>query len=60
MRTVAFDRKIAAPDGIHDRLEVNEYHPGDTRWVTIGQLFFGTMAAFALMALYVAFAWIEG
>ena len=60
MRTIAFERNASAPDGIHDRIEVNEYTPNDTRWVTIGQLFFGTMGAFALMILYVAFAWIEG
>lgn len=32
----------------------------DERMVTIGQLFLGTLGAFALMVLYVLFAWIEG
>ena len=41
-------------------MNVNEYRRTDTRWVTIGQIFFGTMAAFALLAMYVLFAWLEG
>lgn len=57
---LCFQRKTTAPDGIHDDIQFNEYIPDGTRWVTIGQLFLGTMGAFALMILYVAFAWIEG
>lgn len=41
-------------------MNIDEYKKTDTRWVTIGQLFAGTMMAFGLVALYVAFAWIEG
>ena len=57
---VMFQRHVNVPDGIHDHVEFNEYRPGDTRWVTIGQLVFGTFAAFALGLLYVGFAWLEG
>ena len=32
---------------------IDEYKRDDTRWVTIGQLFIGTMAVFGLMAAYV-------
>ena len=53
-------RREPAVDGIHNDIQFNEYVPADTRWVTIGQLFFGTIGAFALLAMYIAFAWIEG
>lgn len=57
---VMFQRHVNVPDGIHASVEFNEYRRTDTRWVTIGQLFCGSMLVFALVALYVAFAWLEG
>lgn len=41
-------------------MKFNEYKPDDTCWVTKRQFFGGTMAAFALLAMYVLFAWVEG
>ena len=53
-------RREPAVDGIHNDIQVNEYVPEGTRWVTIGQLFFCTMMAFLLIAAYVFVAWLEG
>lgn len=47
-----------ADDGIHDYITCHDYKP--ERLVTIGQLVLGTLGAFALMAMYVLFAWLEG
>lgn len=47
-----------ADDGIHDYITCNDYRP--ERLVTVGQLLLGTLFAVALMALYVAFSWLEG
>lgn len=53
-------RREPAVDGIHNDIQFNEYVPDGTRWVTIGQLFIGTMMAFGLIAAYVFVAWLEG
>ena len=53
-------RREPAVDGIHNDIQFNEYRDNGERWVTVGQLLFGTLAAFALVALYVGFAWLEG
>ena len=47
-----------ADDGIHDYITCHDFKP--ERMVTIGQVFIGTMMAFALVLLYVGFAWLEG
>ena len=57
---LCFQRKTSAPDGIHNDIYFNEYIPDSTRWVTIGQLFIGTMMAFGLIVAYVFVAWLEG
>ena len=57
---LCFQRKTSAPDGIHHKIETNEYVPDGTRWVTIGQLFIGTLIGFALIAAYIFVAWLEG
>ena len=57
---LCFQRKTSAPDGIHNDIQFNEYVHDSTRWVTIGQLFGGTMMAFLLIVAYVFVAWIEG
>ena len=57
---LCFQRKTSAPDGIHDYITCNEYVPDGTRWVTIGQLFGGTMMVFLLILAYVFVAWLEG
>ena len=57
--TVNFQRTTAS-DGIHRHVYFNEYRDNGERWVTIGQLLFGTFAVFALIVLYVLFAWMEG
>lgn len=53
-------RREPAVDGIHNDIQFNEYVPDGTRWVTIGQLFGGTMMAFLLVVAYVFVAWLEG
>lgn len=50
---LCFQRKTPAPDGIHDDIQFNEYVPDGTRWVTIGQLFGGTMIVFGLLIAYI-------
>ena len=57
---IMFQRHTNVPDGIHDSVEFNEYIPDGTRWVTIGQLFGGTMMVFLLVVAYVFVAWLEG
>ena len=57
---LCFQRKTSAPDGIHDDIQFNEYVHDGARWVTIGQLFAGTMMVFLLVAAYVFVAWLEG
>ena len=57
---LCFQRKTPAPDGIHNDIQFNEYVNDGTRWVTVGQLLLVTLAPFALMVLYVLFAWMEG
>ena len=59
-KEVMFERGLNAPDGIHAHVEFNEYRPGDTRWVTIGQLFGGTMIAFGLIMAYIVVGMMEG
>lgn len=56
---VMFERGLNVPDGIHNDIQFNEYRNRGEVLVTIGQLVFGTFAAFALVLLYVAFAWLE-
>lgn len=53
-------RREPAVDGIHDDIQFNEYVPDETMWVTIGQLFGGTMIVFLLIVAYVFVAWLEG
>lgn len=55
-----FVKGSPAPDGIHNDIQFNEYVPDGTRWVTIGQLFGGTMMVFLLIVAYVFVAWLEG
>ena len=57
---LCFQRKTSAPDGIHDHVFFNEYRDNGERWVTIGQLFGGTMMVFLLIVAYVFVAWLEG
>ena len=57
---VMFERGLNVPDGIHDHVEFNEYRPGETRWVTIGQLVLGTLGVVALALLYALFGMLEG
>jgi hypothetical protein len=60
MNTTVNFQRTPASDGIHRHVYFNEYSDNGERWVTIGQLLFGTMAVFALIVLYVLFAWMEG
>lgn len=53
-------RREPAVDGIHNDIQFNEYVPDGTRWVTIGQLFGGTMMVFLLIVAYAIVAWLEG
>jgi hypothetical protein len=60
MNTTINFQRTPASDGIHRHVYFNEYRNNGERWVTIGQLFCGSMLVFALVALYVGFAWLEG
>lgn len=61
MMAAEFERGKPAPDGIiHEHVEFNEYRPKGERMVTAGQIFFGTLAAFSLLAMYVLFSLLEG
>lgn len=60
MNTTINFQRTPASDGIHRHIYFNEYHNKGERMVTIGQLLFGAFAAFALVILYVGFAWLEG
>ena len=57
---IMFERGLNAPDGIHPTVEFNEYRPDGTRWVTIGQLFCGTMLAFGMLLAYIFVGILEG
>ena len=60
MMAMEFERGKPAQDGIHEHVEFNEYRPKGERMVTAGQIFFGTLAAFSLLAMYVLFSILEG
>ena len=60
MNTTVNFQRTPASDGIHRHVYFNEYCNKGERMVTIGQLLFGSLAAFALMVLYILFAWMEG
>lgn len=60
MQTTINFTHYPANDGIHRHVYFNEYKRPDTIWVNTWQVVKGFAAVLALVALYVAFAWLEG